>query len=131
MSSGFFPTSDRMWYIYKESSNPLPHNQPEELCPVNILNSSVTPPQFIVGAVLAVNLDISVLNRQLVCSSLLEPLASVGIILYVFMSSDIYRGCLYPRGSPWAPITVGGERQELQGVIYLTYFSALPQEERS
>lgn len=118
-----------MWCIYKESSNPLPHNQPKELCPVNILNSSVTPPQFIIGAVLAINLDISVLNQQLVCSSLLEPLASVGIILYVFTSSDIYRGCLYLRGSPWAPITV--RIQELQGVICLTYFSALPQEERS
>lgn len=54
-----------------------------------------------------------------------------GIILYVYMSSNIYRGCLYLRGSPWAPITVRGERQELQGVIYLAYFSVLPQEERS
>lgn len=55
-----------MWCTYKESSNPLPHNQSgqkslellteqEELCPVN---SSVTPPQFIIGAVFAINLDI-------------------------------------------------------------------------
>lgn len=78
-----------MWYIHQEPSNLLPHTESgqkplgflvkqAELCPLNILNSLVTPPQLIIGVVPAIMLDISVLSQQLVCCSLLEPLASEG-----------------------------------------------------
>lgn len=57
--------------------------QEKKLCPMNVLNSLVTPPQLIVGVTPALKRGISVLKQQLVCCDLLEPLARAGITLRV------------------------------------------------
>lgn len=93
-----------MWCIHQESSNPLPHRQSgqkplgllveqeKKLCPMNVLNSLVTPPQLIIGVTPALKRGISVLKQQLVCCDLLEPLARAGITLRVVQTfaEDIF-----------------------------------------